>query len=92
VCVSLAAWCYKKEKYKQYSWWNSLSNKSCGPRSEESCSIKYLGMQQLKIGKAIHYCWESRNKKYLGSNSFNKLSSGMEQLLMIGNARSIKNM
>jgi len=51
-------------------------------------------MQQLKIGKAaIHYCWESRNKKYLGSNSFNKLSSGIKQLLMIaGNARSIKNM
>ena len=47
VCVSLAA-CCKKEKYKQYSWCNSLSNKS---RSEE-CSINYLGMQQLKIGKA----------------------------------------
>jgi len=60
-------------------------------RSEE-CSIKYLGMRHLKVGKkaAIHYRWESRNK-YLESNSFNKLS-GMKQLLMIGNARSNKNM
>jgi len=48
-------------------------------------------MLQLKIGKAaIHYCWERRNK-YLGSNSFNELS-GMKQLLMVGNARSNKNM